>query len=278
MKKLLLVPGFISALSHAAQIVDFHVHIHEEHEHSVSGLLQSMEQNQISKSVVLSDAYAQSGESDARVANDYIANQTALHPDKLIGFCATQIKADWFLAEAKRCFEVLNLKGLKLHFGQEQFTFKTEDDVARLESLAALSAKYHVPILFHPMNYSREEMRVVTRTALKYPDANFVMAHAYGYSYRELLPLGEYLAQEGVPENFFIETSTFFETYEDAPEMDDIVWYFEKFGIKRILFGSDWNGYAQEAALRAFHKYPFSSEQKEAILFKNAEKLLRINP
>lgn len=277
MKRAILFPilffllGTASPRPQLKDSIDFHVHVHEP-AHLLS-LLESMNVNGVEKSIILSMAYATSSEVASQVANDFIAEQAN---NRLVGFCSVPIKSEWYLREANRCFEALQLKGLKLHFGQEQFRPVNAEDFQRLENLAALSDKFRIPILVHLADYTNEGMRSITRTALKFPNAKFVVAHAFGTNYRELLNLAVYLSQFGVPRNIFMETSTMLETYAGAPEMDDIVWYFRKFGIDYFLWGSDWSyqGFRQDDSLKALRLYPFTEEERAKILRNNAVELL----
>lgn len=267
-----LFPKALSGKPIEREIIDFHTHYHSEA--NLGAILESMERNRISRSILLSPSYSILDERRAFETNHEVAKQVEMNPDKLIGFCAVRVSSEWYLREIIRCLDHLKLDGLKLHFGQEQFSLTRKSNLDRFEAIVALSHVYKIPVLVHPLNYD-EEARTIVDTAIDYPDAKIILAHAVGTDWRRIVPITKYFKQDDfIPRNIYLETSTFFEPFAGSPEMENIVWHLRQFGTDRILFGSD-NGADQAEALNAFLEFPFDEQERAAILGENAVEIFK---
>jgi predicted TIM-barrel fold metal-dependent hydrolase len=74
-------------------------------------------------------------------------------------------------------------------------------------------------------------------------------------------------------DTLFIDISSCLANYEDAPsaERELIVWRLKKFGLDRVLFGSDYllidpTAITPREALRVLTAYPFSQDELDQIL------------
>jgi predicted TIM-barrel fold metal-dependent hydrolase len=52
-----------------------------------------------------------------RAENDWVAQEVARYPDRLVAFCGVSPLEDYALEEIDRCSTMQNLTGLKLHPG-----------------------------------------------------------------------------------------------------------------------------------------------------------------
>jgi len=80
----------------------------------------------IKRAVILSPAYifeqpsrkVEDAAPKVRAENDWVSQQVAQYPDRLVGFCGLNPLKDYALDELARCAKDVNLRnGLKLHFG-----------------------------------------------------------------------------------------------------------------------------------------------------------------
>ena len=59
-------------------------------------------------------------------------------------------------------------------------------------------------------------------------------------------------------------------------KQDDFLRIARKHGVNKLLFGTDYPWAGAEENLRILDQYPLNPEEKEAILFRNAETLLEL--
>ncbi len=127
-------------------------------------------------------------------------------------------------------------------------------------------AKNKMPILVHAgdCRYDFSGPKRIINVHEKHPDLTIVAAHFGGYT--EWDASLEYLVGKNI---YFDTSSTLWKLpIEKAKEM------IEKHGYEKFLFGSDYPMWDHEDELARFMKLELSTEQNEAILYKNAEKLL----
>jgi predicted TIM-barrel fold metal-dependent hydrolase len=65
--------------------------------------------------------------SDVEKENNYLAIQCAKYPEKLIGFFSVNPLKDYAIKEVDRCYDELNLPGLKLYFRSNSPEFGKKD-------------------------------------------------------------------------------------------------------------------------------------------------------
>lgn len=105
-------------------------------------------------------------------ANDAVLEAAAANPERLVGFCRIDPRAD-ALTEARRCLDA-GARGIKLHPRAESFTL---DEPAVVE-LAALAHERRVPILIHAGRGIPSLGRHSVELAERFPDARLILAHA----------------------------------------------------------------------------------------------------
>ena len=167
------------------------------------------------------------------------------------------------LAEIERIAEA-GIKGIKIH---PDFQHIFIDDAA-LIPLYRRCAELGLPILFHVgdknTDYSTpKRMRRVCDTV---PELKVIGAHLGGYSVWEQAE--EHLLDAGI----YVDCSEArpFLTEERTYEL------IMKFGIDRVLFGSDYPVFCTDTVYGHINALPFTEEEKEKLFHLNAENLLNL--
>lgn len=120
-------------------------------------LITQLDDAGIQRAVVLSVAYQwgsafNSGPNEyenVKKENDYIAQQVARYPDRLVGFCAFNPLKDYALPELERCKNVLHLKGLKLQFGNSRIDIRRPEHLEKIRQVFRVANKLRMPIVAH---------------------------------------------------------------------------------------------------------------------------------
>jgi hypothetical protein len=189
--------------------------------------------------------------------------------EMLIPFTSLNPNVHFDLA-AKLEFQVKDggVKGLKLH-PSYQFYYPNE---ARLYPLYAKAQELGIPVIFHIGSSIFKGTRLkycdpiyLDDVAIDFPDLKIIMAHSgRGFWYSECFSLARlhkniYMDITGLPpQNLLIY----------FPELEKV--------SEKIIFGSDWptmpTGIRKN--IEAIQSLPLSDHTKEAILYKNAYKIL----
>lgn len=260
------------------KIIDFHTHIYPDkiaerateaigkfydiemdRVGSLDALLSCSERAGIERCVVHS--VATSPQQVERI-NDFIYSSVSAHPDRLSGFGTMHQDYENKLPEVERCLK-MGLKGIKLHPDTQMFN---ADDPRMLEVYDYLQDK--APVLFHcgDYRYDYSHPRRIANICKMFPRLQVIGAHFGGYSVWE--EAYEYLK----PLDCMMDTSSSSALMEGG--------MFERmikaYGADRLLFGTDFPMWDSEEELRRFMSVPLSEDEREKILYKNAEKILKI--
>jgi predicted TIM-barrel fold metal-dependent hydrolase len=103
-----------------------------------------------------------------RVENDWVSEQVAQYPDRLIGFCGLNPLKDYALDELARCAKDHSLRnGLKLHFGNSVVDYHDPRHLAQVERVFRAANRCRMPIVVHiratfnsKLPYGRDEARI----------------------------------------------------------------------------------------------------------------------
>jgi predicted TIM-barrel fold metal-dependent hydrolase len=133
-----------------------------------------------SPSVEVDDEHAM-----VRRENDYVAQQIAQAPDRLVGACSVNPLADYAIEEIERCAEDPRLSALKLHLANSEVDLDNEGHVARLAEVFDALARLRLPAVVHVRNdeeYGAAQARVfVDRVLARAPRLPVLIAHMAGW-------------------------------------------------------------------------------------------------
>lgn len=194
--------------------------------------------------------------------NNFIIESVAEHPE-FVGFGTMHADYDNFAAELKRIKEA-GLKGIKLHPDFQKFQI----DSPKMDAIYDVLSDLGMPVLVHAgdCRYDFSGPKRILNVHKKHPGLKIIAAHFGGYT--EWDKSMEYLVGQDV---YFDTSSTLWKLpLEKANEM------IKKHGYKKFLFGSDYPMWDHEDEFERFNQLDLTSEERDAILYKNAQKLLEL--
>lgn len=192
--------------------------------------------------------------------NNFISGSVNEHPDKLIGFAAMHPDYQDIEKEIDRAIS-LGLKGVKIHPDFQQFNI---DDKNAMKIYEVIEGR--LPILIHMgdhrTDYSKPHRLINVLDA--FPKLEVIGAHFGGWS--EWDDAAKTLGGR----HLWVDTSSslYSMTPEHARELIDI------YGAENVLFGTDYPMWTARDELEMFDKIPLNDEEREMILYKNAERML----
>lgn len=196
--------------------------------------------------------------------NRFIAECVKASGGKMTGFGTMHPESDNPEADFSELLE-LGLKGVKLH--PDIQGFKIDD--YRMLKIYELCEKHKIPVLMHcgDKRYDNSNPNRIVPIMEIYTDLVMIGAHFGGYSvWEDAVPkLSKY-------KNFYIDTSS--SLFEVTPKKARE--YIDAYGVERVMFGTDYPMWKPKEELERFMQIPLSEEERKAILYDNAAKLIGI--
>lgn len=226
------------------------------HNGTVENLLKSGSRINVSRYVVHSSATVVE---QVMAINDYIAETQASHPE-ITGFATLHPGLKDVAAEVDRVIG-LGLKGIKLHPEFQHFSIDDDDMMPIYEAVEG-----RLPVLIHMGDENVDSSSPVrlSRVLDRFPGLVVIAAHFGGYRMWDLSY--KYL----VGRNVYLDTSSSLAFIGPERAADMI----RKHGAEKVLFGSDYPMWDHGEELERFLAIGLTEEERRAILFENAEKLL----
>ncbi|MCR4436084.1 MAG: amidohydrolase family protein [Clostridiales bacterium] len=225
---------------------------------TAADLLQSGKKIHVSKYVIHSTA---TKVEQVRSINDFIAGVAAGY-SSIVGFGTLHPGLENVGLEVDRIIS-LGLKGIKLHPEFQEFNIDDEDMLPVYKA-----AEGKLPILMHmgdEVKTSSSPERLVKILGM-FPDLTVIAAHFGGYQ------MWDQSMEHLVGKNVYFDTSsTLFRL--DRRKAVEII---RKHGVNKILFGTDYPMWDHAGELERFNRLELTEEERELILWKNADRLLNI--
>lgn len=196
-------------------------------------------------------------EHQVRVINEFIAAEVAGYPDRLTGFGTLYPKSENVEADYEH-LRFLGLSGIKLHPDFQRCSV----DSPQCRKIYEICARDGFPLLVHfgdiRQDYSNPER--AEKVLKDYPSLKIIGAHLGGWSvWKEAADrLSEY-------ENLYVDccSST---AYLSDSEFCRCV---EKFGTKRVLFGTDYPMWSAKTEIKSIMRMGFSEDELHNIFYNN---------
>ena len=260
------------------KIIDFHTHIypHKIAEKAVSSVSDFYSLKMDGKGFA-EDLLGQGGKYDisnfvvcsvaitpahVETINNYIASECEAHKE-FYGFGTMHADYRDKIAEAERLMS-LGLKGIKIHPDTQEFNM---DDQKMFELYDYLQQN-DIPILIHcgDYRYDYSHPRRLKNILQLFPNLTVIGAHFGGWSLFDLAY--EYLRNE----KCYLDTSSSFSMLglERAKELIRL------YGAERMVFGTDFPMWNTEQELDNFMALGLNNDENELILYKNAQRILKI--
>jgi predicted TIM-barrel fold metal-dependent hydrolase len=227
---------------------------------TVEGLIESAKRGGIDEFIVFSAA---GRPEQVQSINNYIADVCNAQKGKqpaFTGFGTLHKDIENPAAEIDRMIS-LGLKGVKLHPDMQKFNI---DDEKMMAMYALLEGR--LPVVFHTGDYrfTYSHPSRLAHVIDTFPKLITVAAHFGGWSLYDL-------ALEYFKDRFcYLDVSSAI-PYIGRKRAVELI---RIYGADRILFGSDYPMWDPAACREEFMKLDLSSEERELILWKNAQKMI----
>jgi len=240
----------------------------------------------------------------ARETNDEIAAAVKKHPDRFYGtFCLPSPYIEESLEEIDRAVNVLGLKYWHTHSSYGGIALDDE----RFEPIFAKLSKLDIPFYVHPcypttpylldsglafasagFGFGVDTMKTTIRLFLngmfdRYPNLKMILGHMAEF-YPYLLDrmdnrFGSMKAADSINKmehsfEYYFKNGNVFMTTSGIFDPDVAMFAIKKFGTDQILMGTDFPCEDFKGSREFIENLPISNEDKEKILFKNAEKYI----
>jgi predicted TIM-barrel fold metal-dependent hydrolase len=221
-------------------------------------LIQQLDDARIERAVVLSIAYwygnprrpIENEYEKVRAENDWVLQQTALYPERLIPFCGVNPLKDYALQELERCAAIPRVKGFKLHFGNSGVDVKNPQHVEALRRFFRAANDKRLAILAHLWiiggSYGREHSDIFLNQILpEAPDITVQIAHLAGagpgYAFDDALEVFANAIAAGDPRtrNLYFDTASNVTEDETEETLALVTKRLRQIGLGRILYGTD---------------------------------------
>ena len=193
--------------------------------------------------------------------NDYIA-ATAAGNDSFIGFGTLHpcLGEDGLKTEFERIIS-LGLKGVKLHPEFQGFSI---DDEAMTPLYAVVEGR--LPVLMHMGDENKDSSHPSKLASVldRFPRLTVIAAHLGGYQMWD-----EAIARLS-GRNLYVDTSSAL----FALEPSEAVRIIRSYGTESVLFGTDYPMWDHKEELARFMKLELTEDERDAILWRNAARLL----
>src|SRR5687768_5959340 len=159
-------PGQTSAPARVAPKADHHQHVFSPpmaefqkiNSVTAANVLALLDAAGIERAVLLSTAFSygrpgrepENEYAKVKEENDWVGAQAALHPKRLIAFCAFNPRKEYALEELARCSKIPTLKrGIKLHFGNSDVQLENPEHLEKLKAVFRAANANRMAILIH---------------------------------------------------------------------------------------------------------------------------------
>jgi hypothetical protein len=161
---------------------------------------------------------------------------------------------------------------LKLHPNTQRFDVAD----AAVTTVVRRATECGMPVLFDaysPWDTNQPGKFVSLATAL--PESRLILAHAHGPGFPQLLIYDVFARYPEWRRNVWVDISVTAAMLAGSPFAEQFAWVLRKVGVDRVVFGSDYPLDDPLAAVRAVAELGFTDEEQAAILYGNANALLK---
>lgn len=251
-----------------------------------SDAVHALDQANISKGVVLSCAYLfglpslhlSSTEIAQRTRreNEFTAEEVAKYPARLVGFLSVNPLQNSAIEEIRHWKGGGRLVGLKLHFTASGVDIRSRADRRKLAAVIAEAAAEHLPMVIHigGGKFDAADAELFIRDVLPHAGESWVqIAHAGGglpqvdgNNVGVLRAFANHIVQhDPVTSHVIFDLSYVPAPEEDRQAVSDLVREVRRIGIRRFLFGSDFNVLTPLQEIEDLSKAGFTKEEWELL-------------
>jgi predicted TIM-barrel fold metal-dependent hydrolase len=217
------------------------------------------------------------------ISNEYVTRVVDHHPDRLVGFASVQPNLGRYaVEELEHAIKDLGLRGLKLHPFMQGFSLKNPSVWNCIQKAGELE----MPVVLHSLIGDYSTLAFKSKPApwlatphdfalLPYicPNTTLIYAHMGGlFNFEEMVQCATF-------PNVYLETSY---SIAQIAKRYPLVEYIKLIGSEKFIFGSDYvpdltpQEYWPKPQIKIINGLQLSEQDKSNILYKNAQKLLKI--
>ena len=188
-----------------------------------------------------------------RAENEYVLQEVARHPDRLVGFFSVNPLADYAVDEARHWGEHGGLSGLKLHLTNSAVDFSNPEHMGRLRALLEVTDRHGMTVVIHlrtrDPDYGYDHAALfIEQIASKLPSTTWYLAHMAGWGGYDPGTDGAIRAfLDAVDAGELDHARVWFDLaaiVSDELSPDDLVALrnrIQRIGLDRLVFASDWD-------------------------------------
>ena len=201
-------------------------------------------------------------EAQVESINTFIADSVKSNPDRLIGFATMHPNYADIQGEIDRAVS-MGLKGVKIHPDFQHFEIDCKEAYKIYECIEG-----RLPILVHTgdFRYEWSKPERMAKVIDDFPKLDVIGAHFGGWS------VWEHATDVLSKKRMWVDTSS--SLYALSP--DKAAELIRTYGAEKVLFGTDFPMWSALSELEMFNKIPLTDEERELILHKNIENLLKV--
>jgi uncharacterized protein len=165
----------------------------------------------------------------------------------------------------------IGYKVLKLHAHTQKF----DPADSRVLAVVRRAGEVGLTVLMDNAGVTPGEHEKLLNVALAAPKTKFIFAHIGGMGFRFWNILQAAKTAPGLfDNNIWFDVSATTVMVAGSPIQDELVWTMRNVGTDRLLIGSDHPQYSLRQTLAALDRLPLTPDEKAAIRYDNARKLL----
>lgn len=205
--------------------------------------------------------------------NDWVAQQVAAYPDRLIGFFSVNPLRDYALEEIERCAKNPHFKGIKLHIANSRVDMLNPEHLEKLGRVFKAANEKRLAIVIHlwsSVAYTPQHAQAFIDKILPMaPDIPIQIAHLTGSGPNEdndaILQVytNAALANDPRLKNVYFDVASNIVASTPKEALDLTAKRLRELGLHRVLFASDrsWSNDTPGDAWRAFLRLPLTAEE-----------------
>jgi predicted TIM-barrel fold metal-dependent hydrolase len=187
-----------------------------------------------------------------RAENEYVAEQVARNPKRLIGFFSVDPLSDSALEEVRFWADNHRLTGLKLHFANSGVHLKDPEQVRKIAAVVGLAGDRKLPMVIHlraAREFTAEEAEIFIRDILPRAGDSWVqIAHAAGWYGTDQIMFDDLAAfaahirrNDPVTRHTLFDLAVVVTTATTPDEAAALAKLMRQIGLKRFIMGSDYD-------------------------------------
>lgn len=211
-------------------------------------LIAQLDDAGIQRAAVLSVAYWYRDDyAKVKGENDWVAQQVAKYPQRLIGFCGVHPLKEYAVAEVERCATLPQMRGIKMQLGNSRVDYRNEEHMRQLARVFEAANRTKLAIVVHLWNgpaFGRADAEIfLDRVLPAAPNVPVQIAHfaggGPGYTDDALAVFAEAIRKNDPrTKNLYFDVATV-AAEQPREVLQKFAGRIRQVGLSRVLYGTD---------------------------------------